>query len=202
MIYIYGDSHARFSFMNLAIPFYDKCEYSVTMYRIGRDNQIVNFNHWEHDWNSIICIVYGEIDCRCHVQRQIDLGKNEDDVIHELVENYFKTVKNNVSVYKKIIIVGIIPPTKQEDYESTCGSIPDDHPYPFVGTDIDRVRYTSKVNNLIQEFCKIHDFVYFNPYQYYTREDGTFKHEYSDTIVHLKDNVYFLEKFVELYSSL
>jgi hypothetical protein len=24
MLYIYGDSHARFSFMNLDIPFYDK----------------------------------------------------------------------------------------------------------------------------------------------------------------------------------
>jgi hypothetical protein len=202
MIYIYGDSHARFSFMNLGIPFYDKCEYSITMHRIGRDNQIVNFNNWEHDHNSVICIVYGEIDCRCHIQRQIDLGKNEDDVIHELVENYFKTIKNNVTICKKIVIVGIIPPTKQEDCETFNGSIQESHPYPFAGTDLDRVRYTTKMNNLIQEFCTTHDFVYFNPYQYYTREDGTFDYEYSDKTMHLKDNAYFLEKFVELYSAL
>jgi len=202
MLYIYGDSHARFSFMNLSIPFYDYCQYSITMHRIGRDNQIVNFNHEKHDWNSVVCLVYGEVDCRCHIQRQIDLGRNENDIIDELVENYFNTIKNNVTVCKKIIIVGIIPPTKQEDYESVWGSIPDDHPYPFVGRDEERVRYTTKMNSVIQEHCITDNYVYFDPYQYYTREDGTFKYECSDTTVHLRDNVYFLEKFVELYNSL
>jgi hypothetical protein len=85
MIYIYGDSHGMFSFKKLNIPHRNYSEISVTMHRIGRDNQIINFNNIEHNNESIICLVYGEVDCRCHIQRQIDIGRSEDDVIYELV---------------------------------------------------------------------------------------------------------------------
>jgi len=37
------------------------------MFRIGRDNQIINFNNKEHDENSILWFAYGEVDCRCHI---------------------------------------------------------------------------------------------------------------------------------------
>ena len=46
----------------------------------------------------------------------------------------------------KIIIVGVIPQTKQSDYEILNGPIL--HEFPFVGRDEDRVRYTNKVNKL------------------------------------------------------
>jgi hypothetical protein len=200
MIYIYGDSHGMFSFKNLNIPYIDYHENSITMHRIGRDNKIINFNNAEHDSNSIICLVYGEVDCRCHIQRQIDIGRNEDDVIYELVVNYFNTIKNNINNYKKIIIVGVIPPTRRYDYENINGPIL--HEFPFVGTDEDRCKYTIKVNKLIQELCNKNGYIYFNPYYYYTRDDGTLKYEFSDSIQHLGDNTFFLEKFIELYRTI
>jgi hypothetical protein len=115
------------------------------MFRIGRDNIIINFNKDEINYEKdLVVLSYGEVDCRCHIQRQINTGKNEDDIINDLVDKYFLTIKNNIVTKNKIIIVGIIPPTKQSDYEILHGPIL--HQFPFVGKDEYRVRYTNKVN--------------------------------------------------------
>ena len=200
MIFIYGDSHAKFSFLKLDLPFMDKHEVSITMHRLGRDNVINNFNSNEHDHDSILIFNYGEIDCRCHIQKQINAGGNKDEIIKTLVNNYFTTIKNSINKYKKIIVVGIIPPTQQNDYEELYGPIT--HEFPFVGTDNERVEYTIKMNNLIEEQCNFNNFIYFNPYDYYTRTNGTLKYELSDKCVHLGDNSIFLKKFSELYTSI
>ena len=93
MIYIYGDSHARLSFRNLSLPHMNLNHDSITMFRIGRDDIIINFNKDIIKKDDIIILSYGEVDCRCHIQRQINLGRNEDDIINELVNNYLKTIK-------------------------------------------------------------------------------------------------------------
>ena len=196
MIYIYGDSHARFGFKDLKLPHINLYESSITMFRIGRDNIIINFNNNIHNKNSILCFVYGEVDCRCHIQKQIILGNNEDDIINGLICNYFTTIMNNLNEYKKIIVVGIIPQRNKNDYEKINGEIT--HEYPFVGNDEDRVRYTTKMNELIKNYCYNNDYIYFNPYDYYTNEDGTLRSEFSDTNVHLGNNSFFLEKFIDL----
>jgi len=200
MIYIYGDSHAHFSFKNLKLEYTDLYCPAITMFRIGRDNIIINFDkNRTTSENDMIIISYGEIDCRCHIQRQINNGKDEDDVINELVDKYFLTIINNIVGKSKIIIVAVIPPTKRNDCEKIHGPIL--HEYPFVGKDEDRVRYTNKVNNKLEEYSNKNNYIYFNPYAYYTREDGTLKHELSDTNVHLGDTSHFLEKFYECYKS-
>ena len=54
----------------------------------------------------------------------------------------------------------------------------------------------------VKELSNKNGYIYFNPYYYYTRENGTFKHELSDSNVHLGDNSFFLEKFIELYENI
>lgn len=196
MIFIYGDSHANTNFKNLNLPFVNKFEKSITMFRIGRDNIIINFNNQEHNEDSILCFNYGEVDCRCHIQRQINLGKNENDIIYELVDKYFNTINNNINKYSKIIIVAIIPPTKQMAYESLYGQIT--HEFPFVGSDEERVSYTIKMNNLLKEYCNKYNFIYFDPFDYYKSYNGLLNFELSDNNIHLGDNSFFLEKFIEL----
>jgi hypothetical protein len=204
MIYIYGDSHAHFSFKNLNLPYTDLHQASITMYRVGRDNKIINFINTDFlQSNDIIILAYGEVDCRCHIQRQTDMGRNEDEIINELVTNYIRTIKNNITTAfatSNIILVGIIPPTTQADYELLNGPIT--HEFPFVGTDNDRVRYTNKVNKLLETEAKKNNYIYFNPYSYYTRDDGTLKHELSDLLVHVGDNLHFLKSFVELHETI
>lgn len=199
MIYIYGDSHAHFSFNDLKLECKNYYQSSITMFRVGRDCEIINFNKEMICKNDIIVLSYGEVDCRCHIQRQIDIGRNEDDIISELVDKYYLTIKNNI-IQNIIIIVGVIPPTKRYDYESIHGCIM--HEFPFVGKDEDRVRYTIKVNKKLEEYAKINKYIYFNPYDYYTRHDGTLKYELSDKTVHLGDNAYFLDKFNDVYYSI
>jgi hypothetical protein len=202
MIYIYGDSHSDHSFRNLQLNHKNLNSSSVTMFRIGRDNIIVNFDKNIIEKNDTIVLSYGEVDCRCHVKRQMNLGREEDVVILELVDNYFTTINNSVKDKDvKVIIVGVIAPTKRNDYESLHGPIT--HEFPFVGTDEERVRFTYKVNKRIEELSLQYGYHYFNPYtEYYTRPDGTLKFELSDNVVHLRDNRVFLEKFTELYANI
>lgn len=172
------------------------------MHRIGRDNRIIKFvNKKKLQGNDIIIIAYGEVDCRCHIQRQIDMGRNEDEIINELVANYIRTIKNNITeAIVNAIIVGVIPPTKQTEHDALHGPIM--HEFPFVGSDEARVRYTNKVNKILEELAAENKFIFFNPYSYYTRDDGTLKRELSDLSVHLGDNSQFLKSFNELHETI
>ena len=199
-IFVYGDSHGKFNFNNFekilfientdnCIIFNDRHQSNITMFRIAREQNIINFNSTEHDKNSILCFNYGEIDCRCHIQKQINLGRNEDEIINDLVCKYFISIHKNIKEYKKIVIIAIIPSTHQNDYG------PITHKHPFIGTDENRIRYTKKMNETIKSFCLKYNYYYFDPFLYYTREDGSLKHELSDNMVHLGNNEHFLKKF-------
>jgi len=180
-IFIYGDSHAHFGFKNMSCHnFYEP---SITMFRVGRDNKIIKFDNNIHTNQSIIVICYGEVDCRCHIKRQIDLGRNEDEIIEALVTNYFNAIKNSVAVYKHIIVVGIIPPTKVENFEILHKGV-----YPFVGTNEERRRFTNKINELIRQKCGECGYMYFYPYDKYIDTDGYLHYELSDKNVHVGDN--------------
>ena len=194
MLLIYGDSHGEFSFKNLNVE-HDNCiTYSVTMHRIGRDKIFPKHVPEMINDDNIFCFVYGEVDCRCHIGKQVLLGRNEDDIIGELTDAYVDTIKRVITSYKKIIIVGVIPPTSQEEYENQYGPIT--HEFPFVGTDIDRLRYTNKVNEQLKSLCELNGFQYFSCYDYCVRSDGLLDKDHSDGNSHLGNNSIFLEKFL------
>lgn len=201
-IFIYGDSHAIFSFKRLTLFHENHGTPSVTMHRIGRDKYVVNAQPAKHQSDSTVVVCYGEVDCRCHVQRQIDQGRLEDEVLRELADAYFATLDRGLSVVRHVVVVGIIPPTECREHEAIHGPIT--HAFPFVGTDTDRARYTAKMNRLLEEHCRTRAprFVYFNPYLPYTRPNGCLRHEYSDTNVHLGDNAAFLRAFENLMQQL
>ena len=56
---------------------------------------------------------------------------------------------------------------------------------------------TKKMNALLQQKCIEQNYIYFDPYANYTDEQGCLKYELSDTICHIKDNTYILEKIKE-----
>ena len=71
-----------------------------------------------------------------------------------MVTKYFNTIKNNtIDLDVKIIIAGVIPPVKRNDYESIHDPIL--HEFPFVGSDENRVIYTNKVNKLSFKLLRI-----------------------------------------------
>jgi hypothetical protein len=193
MLYIFGDSHALFSFKNLLIPHQNRQQHSITMHRIGRDNHIINYTPDIDLSENNIVLCYGEVDCRCHIGKQILLGRKEDDIIEELIFLYFKTI-SQISKARKIII-GVIPPVSKEEHDKTHGPIT--HEFPFVGSDEDRIRYTQKVNEKLKDYSLKNDYIYFNPYEYYTK-DNILNPVFSDKTIHLIHNSYFLEEFSKI----
>ena len=173
------------------------------MYRIGRDNQIINFKPEHSSKERIFCLAYGEVDVRGHVGKQVHYGRHHETVCRELVDAYFLTIKRNITDYKAIIIMAISPPTSAKDHEP-CKIHVDavGGPIPFVGTDSDRIIYRNFINKLLEEACRIHGYIFFNPDDPYTREDGTLKYELSDKCIHVGKNALILSEFEKLMTSI
>ena len=198
MLFIYGDSHAYYNFRNIDLPHIFKHQPGTTLHRVGRDNNILHFDSSEHTGQDSLVFSFGEIDCRCHIQRQIDLGRSGGEVIDTLVKKYFNALLTNIQKFKHVVVVAVVPPTEQLDYERKHGPILAEH--PFVGSDANRARFTVKINNLIKEYCVLNNYIYFDPYDYYTRENGCLKHELSDNTVHIGDNTHILNEFINQFS--
>ena len=196
MIFIFGDSHADFNFRNLDIPHHNLREYSRTMHRIGRDNIIINFNEKFNNKENIFIILYGEVDIRCHVKRQIDLGFDEFEVIDKLVENYFNTIKNNIKEYKKIIICSVTPPVNAKDHEKMFGIIT--HEFPILGTDEQRVLWTKYINTKLEEYCNKNNFSFLDVYEHYSTKEGLLNWELSDYNAHIQKNDFILTELKKL----
>jgi len=194
---IYGDSHALLLFHNLNIVHRNLYSFGKTMYSLGRDKCITNFCETQINKNTTYCFVYGEVDVRAHVGKQVFYGKHHEHICNDLVNGYFRSIKANIREYKNIIIVGIVPPTNSEDH--TICKIHTDvtgGPLPFVGTDLDRKIYTDYMNSLIEKTCLEYGYKYFNPFSLYTREDGMMNRELSDGCVHVGNNDHFLNEFL------
>jgi hypothetical protein len=194
MIYIFGDSHASTNFKYLNLNYEHKIcfEGGVTMHRISRDRQIINFDNTFNNENNIFVLCYGEVDCRCHIGKQILLGRNLEDICNSLVNGYIDVIKTNITKYHKIIICSIIPPMKKELYEKNH------HDFPFIGTDNERVIYTKLMNKLLKDQCDTNQFIFLDIYDYYSNEDGTLNYELSDKCVHIEDNAYIHYKLSEI----
>jgi hypothetical protein len=182
MIFIIGDSHARFNFQNLKLTHKNLWIPSITMHRIGRDQKLLNFEPYMNDENNIFIITYGEIDCRCHLYRQIEQGRNLEEICKKLVEDYFFTIKSQINKYKHIFVCSIVPPMRK------CEATGQHTEFPILGTDDERVKYTKLMNSLIKELSEKNNYKFIDFYDYYSREDGTMKFELSDTICHIRDN--------------
>ena len=197
-LYIFGDSHARYNFKNLDIPHVMLSHDSITMHRIGRDNSIVNFHSQYNGVGNTFVLLYGEVDCRCHIYRQLAEGRELNAVCKTLVDNYFATMANNITSYDKIVVCSITPSIRRSEYERVHGVVT--HSFPFMGTDDERVTYTKLMNSLISEKCREMGYIFLDVFGEYSRDDGTLKSELSDGICHISDNSFVLAKLKQLLS--
>ena len=195
MIYVFGDSHARFNIKNFEMKHENLSENSITMFRIGRDKHIINFSKSYNNPDNIFIFFYGEVDCRCHVYKQIQLGRNLNEIVEELVSKYFDTIKNNVLLYKKIIIGSITPTMCKEKYESKHGPIT--HEFPFMGTDFERMLYTHLCNDKLREYCCKYNYTFLDIYDYYS-DNGVLHYDKSDSLCHIIDNKYIHDKLLDI----
>lgn len=197
-IYIFGDSHAQYSFNGLALKHSNLSQSSFTLNRVGRDGVIPNYNPSYDSENSAFVFSFGEVDARCQIHKQLLSGRALDEIINNLVTSYMIAIKKNIIKSKKIIVVAVIPPTRRHDYESRHGPIT--HEFPFLGTDEERVNYTILLNAELEYNCRQQGFYFFDPYEIYKNVDGTLNFDFSDNLVHIGNgkNSNLLTSFIDL----
>ncbi len=204
MIHIFGDSHANNNFKNLKYNnVLNHYLNSITMHRVGRDKlNFINFKSYGINDNDIIIYQIGEVDCRCHIGKQLLLQRDFETIINELVNNFIDSIKENLNNYNnlKIIICCIPPPMNQQYFENIYGPIT--HEFPFIGTNLERIEYTKKVNNLLKTKCLENSFYFLDYYNFYTNDEGTLKTELSDNICHISQNEFVLNELYKIIDKL
>lgn len=191
-IQLYGDSHSSFLFRNIRHHYTDFSQSGITMHRIGRDNKIINFEESHQSPYSVFIFVYGEIDCRIHIHKQKQLGRDEDEIINKLVDNYLNTIAGCITVFHSIIVSCVPPPISK--YMTRIQN----HSELPLGSDADRIRYTKKMNKALKTKCAEKNFFFLDFYDYYSDGIGCLKYDLSDTNCHIDKNSKVLEVLNDL----
>jgi len=189
MIHTFGDSHADAGHSHwgyISLPNINIKTHHLggkLMYSFGKFGyDVLNIKKYGVNEGDIVIFCFGEIDCRNHVHKHITSELSYKDVIDDLVDNYFKAIKENVEQYKnlKTSVYNVVPPTKA----FYCAP---DHPYPFLGSDKERKIYYKYMNEKLKELCKAYDYYYFDIYDECCDDEGFLRKDYSDGNVHLRN---------------
>jgi hypothetical protein len=210
-IYTIGDSHAKFTFsINDSVHPRIKSIFwigPITMHRVGRDTIKFTDHHVPKDGFVISC--FGEIDTRCHIKRQCDMQRDEDEIIQTIVTNYINTLQLNRSDgYTHIAIMNIVPTLEYQFAKDdplktplpTFGS--GDLLQPYEGTVDERKRYIKKINKVLEKEAKINGFYYLNIYDYYKNENDFLPIDMTDGGCHLESFKYIDTALDDMFNSL
>lgn len=142
------------------------------------------------DQNDIICFCFGEIDCRCHINK---FEPNWEETIDVLVKNYFETIKLNVGLHNPslVYVYNVVPPIEREKPKNL--GLEGKSILPSLGTDEDRKKYTIYMNSKLKEFCKINGYIFLDVYNKYIDKNGFLIDELSDNNCHIKNPIYIIE---------
>ena len=201
-IFVLGDSHATWSFTINGIN-YPKVTYSYrtatpfswTMHRVGRDS--IDFTSFGLPKESLMILAYGWIDIHYHIEKQINKGRNEDEIINTLINKFITVIIGNRNKGQKHIgIMSIIPPVFFDDLSIY-------YPTDLNGPSRNELtlRFTQKMNALLKQKCIEFNLLYLNLHDAYVNDDGSLKKELSDDNVHLKTFIHHDKCFEEMFSS-
>lgn len=141
----------------------------------------------------VFCL--GEIDCRCHIHKHITDAITYQDIINNIVNDYFDAIELNVSVsqvkLKNVCVYNVVPPVKKIN-------VWENPEYPYLGTDEERKKYSLYFNEKIKEKCIEKKYIFFDVYNDYADEDGFLRIELSDGNVHIADGEY-ITNFIKKY---
>ncbi len=183
-IHTIGDSHSGFGWTGI-IP---HTLGPLLCYNFGKEKlkrcDIRNFDIKDGD-SIVFCL--GEIDCRCHIYKHINKTTSYQDIINNIVDNYFEAIELNVSIsqikLKNICVYNVIPPIQKYN---TC----ENPEYPYLGSDEQRKQYVLYFNEKLKEKCIEKNYVFFDIYNNYTDENGFLRKDLSDGNVHISKGVY------------
>jgi len=166
----------------------------ILCYSFGRDKlnrcDIRNFNIEDGD---TIIFSFGEIDCRSHINKHITETRTYQDIIDNIIDNYFKAIELNISIsqikLKYVCVYNIVPPVQKINTWENLE-------VPYLGTDEERKQYVLYFNKKLKEKCIEKEYIFFDIYNNYKDENGFLRKDLSDGNVHIKNGIY-ITKFIQ-----
>jgi hypothetical protein len=183
-IHTIGDSHSTNGWYGVIQHYLG----SILCYSFGNEKlnrcDIRNFDIKDGD-TIIFC--FGEIDCRCHIYKHITDEITYQDIINNIVNNYFDAIELNISIsqiiFKNICVYNIVPPIQK--YNTL-----ENPEYPYLGSDEERKQYVLYFNEKLKEKCIEKEYIFFDIYNNYIDENGFLIKSLSDGNVHIKNGVH------------
>ena len=183
-IHTIGDSHSGCGWSGIIQHYLGP----VLCYSFGKEQinrcDIRNFNIKDGD-TIIFCL--GEIDCRCHIHKHITETTTYQDIINNIVDNYFEAIEFNISIsqikLKNVCVYNVVPPIQK--YNTL-----ENPEYPYLGTDEERKQYTLYFNEKLKEKCIEKGYIFFDIYNNYIDETGFLRKDLSDGTVHIGNGIY------------
>jgi len=183
-IHTIGDSHSGTSWTGTITHQLGE----VLCYSFGKEKlnrcDIRNFNIKDGD-TIVFCL--GEIDCRCHIHKHITETRRYQDIINDIVDNYFEAIELNVFIsqikLKNVCVFNVVPPVQK--YNTL-----ENPKYPFLGTDEERKQYVLYFNKKLKEKCIEKEYIFFDVYNNYIDENGYLRKDLSDDEVHIVNGIY------------
>ena len=133
----------------------------------------------------VFCL--GEIDCRCHIHKHITETAAYQDIINNIIDNYFEAIELNITIsqikLKNVCVYNVVPPIQTYNTQ-------ENPEYPFLGTDEERKEYSLYFNKKLKEKCIQKKYIFFDVYNSYIDENGFLRKDLSDDTVHIRNGVY------------
>lgn len=180
-IHTFGDSHCNAGWSN--IPGVKRHHLGpVLCYSIGTKDELLDLRrHGVTDGDTVV-FCFGEIDCRCHVQKHVSDVRTHESVIDEIVDNYLKAIRRKCEAWTGLTVcVYNVPPAVRR---ATTWEHPQ---YPYLGTDEQRRTYVEYFNGRLRHRCPEFGYVFFDIYNHCVDEEGFLRPEISDRVVHVTD---------------
>jgi hypothetical protein len=154
----------------------------VLCYSIGTKDELLDLGAYGVIDGDVVVFCFGEIDCRCHVQKHISDTRSYENVIDEIVDNYLRAIKRKVAEFADLKVCAYnVPPAIHK--ETTW-----QHPqYPYLGTDEERRAYVEYFNACLRRQCPQVGFTFFDIYDQCVDEEGFLCPQISDRVVHITD---------------
>lgn len=188
-IYTFGDSHSSSGFNKIHL---DNVEIFINwmgphlLHSVGRDGlSLLNIKQHGLSAGDTVIFCFGEIDCRCHIDKY---KSNYKETIDTMVQKYINTIDLNANLIPglKICVYNVVPPVRKSSHI-------ENNSFPFLGTDEERKTYTKYMNSKLEECCNAKNYTFFNVYDKYTDTDGYLNPSLSDGNVHISNPVYMIE---------
>lgn len=127
---------------------------------------------------DFVVFVFGEIDVRNHIGKQIDLGRDEDEVVKSLAENYLQSIHEEASAFDSVTCaIRFVTPVSEKTRDPIR--------HPAYGTKEYRVQLVNKLNGLLRDESPRYGVVYIDGYDEFVAENGFVSPVYCSDGIHL-----------------